>query len=257
MVSSALRSLTDPVGFLWAMLLAAVVVAVFRRWWRGALGAAALAVFLQVFAGTTLPWVLVGRLEEPFHPARHPLPGRADAVVMLGGALAFDPRSRFQINLGEASDRIVTAVDLIRDGRAGVLVLCSAAYELNGERRPDSELILAWLRTWRLPTGEVIRLPIGRNTRDEALYVADLMAERKWERILLVTSASHLRRATAAFQRAGITNAVPVACDFQSPDPAPTQIELLGVPRTEALNVLSRWIHEQVGWWYYGWRDWR
>ena len=64
----------------------------------------------------------------------------------------------------------------------------------------------------------VARLAVGRgvpadqvqvtrevgNTADEARAVRDLMAERGWKKIILVTSAWHMRRAARQFRKAGV-----------------------------------------------------
>jgi uncharacterized SAM-binding protein YcdF (DUF218 family) len=73
--------------------------------------------------------------------------------------------------------------------------------------------------------------------------------------VLLVTSALHLRRAEAVFRKQGV-DVTPIACDFQ----------VYGVPRTSAfpspfpsqhrLDLLSLYLHEQIGWWVYKWRGW-
>lgn len=257
LVLSALNALTDPIGLLWAALLAGTLVGLWKRQWALFAFALTLLAVLQLLAGTNLSRLLIGQLEGPYDPRRRPAPSPADAVVMLGGTLDYGPREALRVNVGEPADRILTAVELVRSGRAPVLVLSSAPYLLNGELRGDSELIAAWLQRWGLPRGELLRLPLCRNTRDEALAAATLATERGWKRIVLVTSAYHLRRAEATFRHVGLTNLEPVGCDFLGPDPGPGRLEWTGIPRTGPLVVLNYWTHEQVGWWYYRMRGWR
>lgn len=256
-ILSTLSALADPVGFLWGILLFAALGALWSRRWSLLVFSAALLVFLQVTAGSNLARLLIGRLEAPYDPRLNPLPSRVDAVVMLGGTLDFGPREILGINLGEPADRILTAVELVRQGRAPRLVLSSAPYLRDGELRGDSELIAVWLERWGVSRGEVTRLPLGRNTREEAVETAAMAARHGWDQILVVTSAYHLRRAEATFRRAGVTNVVPVGCDFMGPEAPGEPWKLTGIPRVRPLVVLNYWIHEQMGWWYYGFRDWR
>ena len=72
------------------------------------------------------------------------------------------------------------ALELIRLGRAKVLVLGGAYYRYQGQRRPDSELLEVWIRGWGLPTGELIPLGICTSTRDEAERVGELARVRGW-----------------------------------------------------------------------------
>ncbi len=256
-MTSILTALTDPIGLFWAILLGGTVVALWKRHWAWFGFSLSLLLLLQLIAGTNLSRILIGRLEAPYDPRRQPPASPADAVIMLGGTLDYGPRESLKINVGEPADRILTAVELVRSGRAPVLVLSSAPYLLNGQVRGDSELIAAWLERWGLPRGEMVRLPVCRNTREEALASEDLSAQRGWKRLILVTSAYHLRRAEATFRRAGLTNIVPVGCDYLGPEPENVRLEWTGIPRTGPLVVLNYWTHEQVGWWYYRLRGWR
>jgi uncharacterized SAM-binding protein YcdF (DUF218 family) len=60
------------------------------------------------------------------------------------------------------------------------------------------------------------------STHDEAVAVARLARQRGWERVILVTDATHMRRAAANFEKAGLH----VLCspcaprDYQLPAPA-------------------------------------
>ena len=86
--------------------------------------------------------------------------------------------------------------------------------------------------------------------------VAVLARERGWKRILLVTSATHMRRAAAVFRTTTGLEIVPVPCSFL------TQASIYGydtidlVPQTPGFAKLDNYVHEQVGWWVYRWRGW-
>jgi uncharacterized SAM-binding protein YcdF (DUF218 family) len=98
-------------------------------------------------------------------------------------------------------------------------------------------------------------LGICANTHDEALQFRKLKEAEGWQKVLLVTSALHMRRAEAVFRKQGV-DVTPVACDFQvhgvlgAPGfPSP-------FPRQHRLDLLSLYLHEQIGWWVYKWRGW-
>lgn len=256
-MGSTLSALVDPAALLLVFLVLAAVLCVQRRNWLGTAVLTGLAVLIEVTLGTTLPRRLIAELEAPYTPDRQPLPVRADAIVMLGGAHDYNPREMLQIGFIEASDRIVTAIELLRQGRAGTLVLCSARAEVNGNAIEDSEFIERLVERWNLRRGQIIRLPIGSNTADEARELSALTSRKGWKQILLVTSAFHLRRAQATLRKAGVEQVTPVGCDFRGIFPGDPGAGQIGLPRTEAATVLKLWLHEQVGWWYYGFRGWR
>jgi uncharacterized SAM-binding protein YcdF (DUF218 family) len=87
------------------------------------------------------------------------------------------------------------------------------------------------------------------DTHDEALAVARLAHEKKWDRVILVTHPWHMKRAVAVFQKAGV-NVIPSACvegryAWRNPD---------GVK--EKLLAYLDWAHEFVGYYAYRKRGW-
>jgi uncharacterized SAM-binding protein YcdF (DUF218 family) len=147
------------------------------------------------------------------------------------------------------------ALELARLGKAPVLVLGGAFVKLDGVERDEAELVRRFITERRLVPGEVIALPRCTDTRHEAQRVRQLVQERGWSRVLLVTSANHMRRAVATFRTAGV-EVTPAPCNFL------TQVSLgdsprgFSVPRAGGFVKFGIWLHEQVGWWVYRKRGW-
>ena len=73
--------------------------------------------------------------------------------------------------------------------------------------------------------------------------------------MLLVTSANHMRRATATFRTVGI-EVIPAPCNFMSSlSHAPT-FGWPGVPRAGGFFKAATWLHEKIGWLEYRRRGW-
>ena len=90
--------------------------------------------------------------------------------------------------------------------------------------------------------------PDSRTTSENAKFTALLLVKYKFTKIALVTSASHMRRATALFEQNGIQVVS-----------APTQFYSLGyqtmpilwfIPTTNAMATTSAVLHELVGYIY-------
>lgn len=111
---------------------------------------------------------------------------RADALVILSDDNFY-------------ADRATRAVELYRQGLAPIVVA-------SGRRlRPYAgiaELMEHDLIERGVPKQAVIKFPqMGDNTREEAVALGALVAERRWRRVLVVTSNSHTRRARYIFTR--------------------------------------------------------
>ena len=160
--------------------------------------------------------------------------------------------------IGQSDERILTAAELVRLGKAKTLVLGGSAEGIPGRPGvPTMALVRNWLVSSGLATTRVTHLGICANTHDEAIEFRRLKDAEGWQRVILVTSALHMRRAEAVFRKQGV-DVTPVACDFQvygvsggsgSGFPSP-------FPRQRRLDLLSLYLHEQIGWWVYKWRGW-
>ena len=93
----------------------------------------------------------------------------------------------------------------------------------------------------------------SRNTYDNALYTAVVLNNKNIKRILLVTSAFHMRRAVALFEKQGF-DVVPAPTDYQrlvAPRVLPGWL-----PSVDDLARTTIAIKEMVGFWVYRWRGW-
>lgn len=250
-----LESVLQPLGITWIILALSTVRNAVQR--EGAQAAATGFLTLLLWAGgsTPLPSWLLGQLERPFDPTQAAPTPRADAVIMLGGTHNFAPRSPFRLGLVDAADRVVAAVELMRQGKATALVLGGGTYTQDGLTHASSDLLSEWLQRWRLPVGKIHSLGPCANTHDEAVQAAALAAEQRWKKLILVTSGSHLRRAVATFQKAGL-DVTPVGAEFPGLDSLDAELRWWVIPRAENLATLGAWVHEELGWWYYRYRGW-
>ena len=250
-----LLHLLAPVGFVWFTLLALTGA----LWWKKQRGFAcvtgALVVFITIIGSTSVPGRLLGSLERPYAGvALESLP-TADAIVLLGGGASPSRYEAQAVHLTIAGDRLVMAHALFQMGKAPVLLLGGNANKLDHVIRFESEIVRDLLVTWGVPKNAMIPLGANADTHDEALKVRALAAERGWRRVLLVTSANHMRRASATFRVQGL-EVIPVPCNFLtniSTAPAPPGVH---VPGYDGFWKTAIWLHEQAGWLIYRRRGW-
>jgi uncharacterized SAM-binding protein YcdF (DUF218 family) len=199
-------------------------------------------------------------LERRYPPNSMEALPRADVIVVLGGGVepAFPPR--LQPDLGAAADRVWYGARLYHAGKAPRVLVSGGMLPWKSEGSlSEAASMQQFLRALGVPA-EAIRLESGSTTtRENALETARLLAAEAVEiprpaRVILVTSALHMRRALASFRAVGI-DAVPASTDHEVVDDGPlTPLDLL--PAADALEASSRALKEYLGLWVYRRRGW-
>jgi len=180
----------------------------------------------------------------------------AAVIVVLGGGLDPGPPEWLYPNLNSAADRYWHAARLYHAGRAPQLLVSGGRMPWMDGVRSEAEMIRGFLHDLGVPAEAIVLESRSASTRENALYSAAWLAEHApGETVLLVTSALHMPRALASFERLGIP-AIAAATDFEiMPRGAPrTLLDVL--PSATALSGSSRAIKEWLGLWVYRWRDW-
>jgi uncharacterized SAM-binding protein YcdF (DUF218 family) len=255
MLYQAAGSAVLPVGLVWLAVWALALRCFLVKRIKEGLMAAGIACAIHAVGGTPLPSWLLARLERAYDPLHHPWPATADAVVMLGGTHTATPRSPLQFGVGEASDRILLALELMRTRRAGVLVLGGGQMEIGDRIEPEAMLLDRWIRSWKLPAGEIVVLQHCRDTHDEAVQTAELARQRGWKSVFLVTSGYHLPRGVALFEMQGV-KVIPCGAEFLGLDALDAGNGWRLVPVQRGFELLLFWVHEEVASVYYRFRGW-
>ncbi len=247
--------LIEPIGLLWLALIVLAALLWRKRLRAFALANAGLAIFIYIIGATPLPDALLRSLENPYTGVKLDALPTCDAVVMLGGGL--DP-SRCEVgglHLTIAGDRIIAALEMIRLGKAPVLVCGGSGVNVDGVEKVEADLFKQALVERRVPVPKIISLGHCADTHDEAMRTREIAQQRGWHRVLLVTSASHLPRAAATFRALGV-EVVPVPCNFLSTLSIQRAPSGIGIPRFVGFEKMSVWIHETIGCWEYRRRGW-
>ena len=104
-----------------------------------------------------------------------------------------------------------------------------------------------------MPSQQILTNPLSKTTAEEAHDIGQLAQDRDWGTLLLVTSAFHLPRSLAAFEKHSGVKVIPVACDFLLPErqrwgrPTPGSVVQDLLPSAEALYLSSVALKEHLG----------
>ena len=108
------------------------------------------------------------------------------------------------------------------------------------------------LQEWDVPKDAILIEGGSENTRQNATMSYEKLAPRGIRKILLVTSAMHMPRASAVFRKAGF-EVIPAPADFRTG----WQRDVLGLlPNGESLGHSQQAVHEWLGLWIYHLRGW-
>ena len=228
----------SPIGIAIVGGLAALLCAWRRRRLAKWLGWAAV-VWLWLWMTPLMTWVVGVPLEREFLvdgrvPAVETFPA-ADAIVLLGGSMAIETNMSSYAEMAASADRVWQTARLYKAGKAPKVIA-------TGEEAKDTTLPL--LVDLGVPR-ECVSFCDARNTEEEAKGVAGLGAKR----ILLVTSAWHMKRARMMFEK--YAPGIEVVCapaDFENVIMAKQALWMRAlVPDYNAFYLNSVALHEWVG----------
>jgi len=100
---------------------------------------------------------LVSRMEGAFPAVAVGASPRADAILVLGGAVAGRIPPRTELELVDASDRILHASRLYRAGRAPIVVVSGGRLPGSGLPAPEAADMSELLQEWGVPERAIVR----------------------------------------------------------------------------------------------------
>ena len=209
---------------------------------------------LWVFSLGLVSQALWRWLEAPWQRRAATAAHSADAIVVLSGGRHPAPGSA-RVSEWVDPDRFLAGLDLYRAGKAPRLLFTGGVSPFRSGQPPEGQCYLQEAEQLGIPAAAMASTAPVVNTAEEAIAIRHLLGPTPFEptssspRILLVTSAFHMRRAQRLFERQGL-KVLPFPVDFQArggwAGPSwrdPTQ----WLPSAEALDDSSRALRELMG----------
>ena len=250
--------LLDPLAIFWLTLVGVAAFHVWKRQIRLAVMTGTIVLMVFVMGSTPLAHDLLGTLERPYFRDPFQKIPVCDAVVVLGGAMEIHGGSEEPLGFdaSESADRFLTGIDLIKRGKATNLVLGGGSFGSLQNKQSEAKALSIWVKSWQLTDAVIHQLDVCANTREEAIRVARIVKKFNWARLILVTSAAHMRRSEAVFRSSGL-DVIPVACGFRGyPDHGSLAEGWRLLPSSDRFKLMRNYFHETVGWLYYRSRGW-
>ena len=246
--------LITPLGFAFAFWVAALLCS-----WRKARRTARMLtlagiVVILVFANSLVGDRLLGGLEDDFEVRKVEDYPEVDAVVVLGGVPLPSIPPRLEVNVGPGFDRMRHGMRLLRAGKGRFLILSGGTIPaLVGSEVAEADQLQSLALEYGIPGEGILLEGRSRNTYENAIFTRELLEEHGLGKVLLVTSASHMRRSVAVFRTQGV-EVIPAPTDVRVVDLPPNLGKL--VPTLGGLEFSTIAIKEHVGLWVYRLRGW-
>lgn len=213
-LSKVLWFFIQPINLVIFLLLAGLAAGLLGRARWTIAGATLACTLLVVCVWTSIGALMLNPLEERF--PRPALPQKVDGIVMLGGGFeASINLARGGYDLNRAGDRIVETAVLARRFPEARIVISGGAEGLLLTGEADTYAASRLLAGLGIARERLVLEDKSRNTYENAVFTKDIVAPKPGETWLLVTSAFHMPRSKALFDKAGFAT-VPWPVDYRT-----------------------------------------
>lgn len=204
----------QPINLAIFLLFAGLIAGTIGRRRLAVTGSVLAFLILALSAWTSLGAMMLNPLEERF--PKPPLPERVDGIVVLGGGFEGAINlARGGYELSTSGDRMVETAILARRFPQAKVVVSGGNGSLFLEGEGDADTAPRLLVPLGVSADRLILEDKSRNTYENAVFSRNLVQPKPGETWLLVTSAFHMPRAKALFDKAGFPT-VPWPVDYRT-----------------------------------------
>jgi uncharacterized SAM-binding protein YcdF (DUF218 family) len=210
-------------------------------------------------------WVsfyLARTLEWRYFPPENP--PAVDVIVLLGGGTEPDDPPRPITELNSAGDRVLYAAHLYQQGVAPTILVSGGNADFSSDRgstpAEDMNELLVFMG---VPESAIWQQSNSQNTYEDALYSSEILTDKQIDTVILVTSAMHMPRSKALFEKQGI-NVIPAPADYTITEhnwrntfkPNFGEFLISIFPSSSAINLTTNVLKEYIGMLIYSLRGW-
>ena len=205
--------------------------------------------FLSLLLYKPIPEFLVKNLEDKFS-YREETFLESKGLIVLGGSIDSGKiaKERNDISLGPSAERVIKGLQFLQQHPQGTVIFTGFSGKLFHEGLSEAEITEKLIKALKIDSKKILFEKRSRNTFENALYTGEIIDELKIKRWGIVTSANHMKRAIATFEKQHpkiVFEAIPV--DFQTANSVywgPGSLQ-------DSINLWRIYIHETVGYWVY------
>lgn len=206
------------------------------------------AIVVFIFFSNSFIFEEVMRLWEPCSSKKESMP-EYEIGIVLGGMSDYDNFNE-RINFYGSIDRLLQAVDLYYDNKISKILITGGSGKLLDQKNREAIFLRDYMLKIGFPQRDLLIESESKNTRENAVNTGVLLAGGDYSgRLLLISSAWHLPRAKACFEKVGLS--VDLYPTNRVAGPRRFDVEHILVPNAEALVGWNMFLHEIVGFMVY------
>jgi uncharacterized SAM-binding protein YcdF (DUF218 family) len=170
-----------------------------------------------------------------------------DYAVVLGGMFWYNEKLE-KPQFMRSADRLFQALWLLKQKKVKKIIFSGGSGSIEHPDHKEGEIIKRWLKQMDFPDSCIVVESESKNTHENALNTKSILEtmDYKNKKVILVTSAFHMRRALACFKKVGVDGMTPYITDCYS-GPRKFGWDHCFIPTSDAWSVWQPLIHEWVG----------
>lgn len=241
-LSKILGFLAQP--FYWIIIL--FVIAWFTKRARLKIWSFRLGVAFFFFFTNTVIFCEFTRIWEPDGKRIDDLPDY-DVAVVLGGMAEYDNNLE-RLSLRRGADRLWQTLHLYRLGKVKKILISGANGDLVDKGLNEAVQFKSVLLDHGIPAGDILLDSVSRNTHENAVEsIKILNSHPELNSVLLVTSALHMTRSKACFEKSGLKNFDTFTTDHYTGSKRNYQFDQWLIPNVSVLSDWAKLNHEIIG----------
>ncbi len=207
------------------------------------------ALFWVLLLYKPIPEFLVKNLEDNFSYKEETFL-ELEGIIVLGGSTGSGKiaKERNDISLGPGAERVFKSLQFLQQKPQGAVIFTGFSGSLLHEGLSEAEITEKLIKALKVDSKKILFEKRSRNTFENAFYTGELIDDLKIKKWGIVTSANHMKRAVATFEKQHpeiVFDPIPV--DFQTANSiywGPGHMQ-------GSINLWRIYIHETVGYWVY------
>ena len=164
--------------------------------------------------------------------------------IVLGGYSTYNKITQ-HIDFNDSGDRLISAIELYKLGKIEKIIISGGNGDLINNGMKESEWSRSFLINMGIESQDILLENSSRNTIENAQNTAMLIKSDIAQKVLLITSAKHMKRAKFCFNKKNFKiDCYPTDCTNSD---ITLSFDYLFIPNIDALDKWESLIHEWIG----------